>query len=84
MGATGREHPAKSPVKQAHAGSRGTESGTLAADSGPAAPVSAPPNLPPDVADLARRLADLPEAVRASLLAAVRAAVPSKVDGRHE
>jgi len=36
------------------------------------------------VADLARRLAALPEAVRESLLAAVKAAVPAKVDGRHE
>jgi len=40
--------------------------------------------LPPDVADLARRLAALPEAVRASLLAAVKAAVPAKVAGPHE
>lgn len=61
----------------------GAECGALSADSGPAAPVSASPSLPPDVEDLARRLAALPEAVRASLLAAVKAAVPAK-DGRHE
>jgi hypothetical protein len=36
------------------------------------------------VADLARRLAALPETVWASLLAAVKVAVPAKVDGRHE
>jgi len=41
-------------------------------------------DLPPDVVDLARRLAALPEAVRASLLAAVKVAVPAKVAGRHE
>ena len=62
----------------------GAECGALPADSGPAAPVSAPPSLPPDVADLARRLTALPEAVRASLLAALNAAGPEKVDGRHE
>ena len=52
----------------------GAECGALSADSGPAAPAAAPIDLPPDVADLARRLAALPEAVRASLLAAVKAA----------
>jgi len=52
----------------------GAECGALSADSGPAAPAAAPVDLPPDVADLARRLAALPEAVRASLLAGVKAA----------
>ena len=37
-----------------------------------------PKDLPPDVADLARRLAALPEAVRASLLAAVKTAQPQR------
>jgi len=36
--------------------------------------VSDPPSLPPDVADLARRLAALPEAVRAEIVAMVKAA----------
>ena len=55
-------------------GEGGAECGALSADSGPAAPVSAPPALPPDVADLARRLATLPEALRAEILAKVKAA----------
>ena len=65
---------------------RGAKSGALAPDSGPAGTVSAPPSLPasadsppgeangpPDVADLARRLAALPESVRAKLVAMVKA-----------
>jgi hypothetical protein len=55
----------------------GAECGALSADSA-ILPSSVPADLPPDVADLARRLAALPEAVRASLLAAVKAAVPAK------
>ena len=61
----------------------GAECGALSADSA-ILPSSAPPSLPPDVADLARRLAALPESVRASLLAAVKAAVPAKAAGPHE
>ena len=61
----------------------GAECGALSADSA-ILPSSAPPSLPPDVADLARRLAALPEAVRASLLAAVKAAVPARAAGPHE
>ena len=53
---------------QAPAGS--AESGALSADSGPAAPAG-PVDLPADVADLARRLAALPLAVRQSLAAAL-------------
>ena len=52
----------------------GAECGALSADSGPAVPISDPPSLPPDVADLARRLAALPEAVRAEIVAMVKAA----------
>jgi hypothetical protein len=73
VGATGLEHKAESPEKQALSETRGTKSGTLAADSGPEAPNSAAPALPPDVADLARRLAALPEAVRAEILAMLKA-----------
>jgi len=71
---TGLEHPAKTPEKQPPAAPRGTESGTLNADSGPDAPISTPPP-PPDVADLARRLAALPEAMRQAIVATLRAAV---------
>ena len=53
-------------------GQGGAECGALSADSGPAAPVSAPPSLPPDVADLACRLAALPETVRAELVAMLK------------
>jgi len=66
---------------------RAAKSAAVEADSGPAAPLPAAPDstpdLPPDVADLARRLAALPEAVRASLLAAVKAADLAKVAGGH-
>jgi hypothetical protein len=55
-------------------GEGGAECGALSADSGPAVPVSAPPSLHPDVADLARRLAALPESVRAAIVAMVKAA----------
>ena len=48
----------------------GAERGALSADSGPAAAAGAV-DLPPDVADLARRLAALPLAVRQSLAAAL-------------
>ena len=57
---------------------RGAKSGALSHDSGPAGPTSNPSDPPPDVADLACRLAALPEAVRASLLAAVKAAQPQE------
>jgi len=43
-------------------------------DSTPADAASQVPNLPPDVADLARRLAALPEAVRAEIVAMLKAA----------
>jgi hypothetical protein len=76
VGATGLEQAAKSPEKPAPAKTGGAISGAFPADSGPAAPVSAAPDptpdVPPDLADLARRLAALPEAVRASLLAATQ------------
>ena len=55
-------------------GEGGAECGALSADSGPAAPVLASPDLPPDVAELARRLAALPEAVRAGIVAVIKAA----------
>ena len=51
---------------------RGAKSGALAHDTGPSGPKSAPSDLPPDVADLARRLAALPENVRAELLARLK------------
>ena len=57
-------------------GEGGAECGALSANSGPTASAAAPVDLPPDVADLARRLAALPDAVRASLLAAVKTVHP--------
>jgi len=64
---------------------RGAKSGALVPDSGPGGPVSVPPSLPasadsppgeadgpPDMADLSRRLAALPENVRAELLARLK------------
>ena len=89
MTLTGLEPASVSTCKDKHleksADSRAAFSDAFSADSGPAAPLPAAPDpmadLPPDVADLARRLAALPEAVRASLLAAVKAAVPAKVAG---
>jgi len=64
---------------------RGAKSGALAHDSGPAEPFSAPSDLPPvqhpaeDMADLARRLAALPEAVRAQIVAMVKAGGKGRV-----
>lgn len=54
-------------------GEGGAECGALSADSGPAAPVSAPPSLPPDVAEIACRLAALPENVRSQIVAMLKA-----------
>jgi hypothetical protein len=54
------------------AGLRAAFSAAFSADSGPAAPDSDAPSLPPDLADLARRLAALPEAVRAGVVAMVK------------
>ena len=51
---------------------RGAKSGALAPDSGPGGPVSAPSDLPPDVAELARRLAALPKNVRAEIVAMLK------------
>jgi len=67
VGDTGLELPAKSAQKRGFSGlsaPRGTESGTLGAES--------------NLDDLARRLAALPESVRASLLAAVKATQPQE------
>lgn len=65
MGATGLEQAAGMPANQGGSETGGAKSGASGAVFDPA---------DPDVADLARRLAVLPEAVRASLLAAVKAA----------
>ena len=78
VGDTGLEQPAQSPSNSGVAGKGGAKSGAVGSDSGPAAPAAAPVDLSPDVADLARRLAALPEAVRASLLVAVNAAKPQE------
>jgi len=51
---------------------RGEESGVLHPNSGPEVPISTLALLP-DVVDLARRLAALPESTRAALLAALKA-----------
>jgi len=75
---TDRRNPCADRELENPPGEGGAECGALSADSGPVAPAAAPIDLPPDVADLARRLAALPEAVRASLLAAVKAAQPKR------
>jgi hypothetical protein len=81
-------HSSEIPKENKDSQKRAAKSAAVEADSGPAAPLPAAPDstpdLPPDVADLARRLAALPEAVRASLLAAIKAAVPTKAAGPHE
>jgi hypothetical protein len=61
---------------QNQAPSSGAKSGAFPADSAPEGPDAAPDALPPDVADLARRLAALPESVRAAI-----AALLSRKDG---
>jgi len=61
------------PNKTAPAGTSGEKSGALHPDSDHDAPISTPLSLPPDVLDLARRLAALPESIRAALLAALKA-----------
>jgi len=78
VGDTGLEHTAESPAKQALSETGGAISGAVSPDSGPTTPAPAPLNLPSDVAELARRLAALPEAVQASLLVAVNAAQPQE------
>ena len=74
VGGRGLEQPAKNPVNPQDSGSGGAISGAVSPNSGPAGPDSAPLDLPPDVAELARRLAALPEAVRAELVAMAKAA----------
>jgi len=71
---TGLEQPVRTPENTVSSERSAAFSDAFSADSTPADAISQVPNLPPDVADLARRLAALPEAVRASLLTAVKAA----------
>ena len=72
VGHQGLEHHAETPAKPKDSGKGGAESGAVAADSDPAGPASAPSELPPDVRELARRLAALPETVRAGIVAMIR------------
>jgi len=70
---TGLEQPVKTPENVKASERSAAFSDAFSADSTPADAVSQVPNLPPDVADLARRLAALPEAVRAEIVAMVNA-----------
>jgi hypothetical protein len=88
VGDTGLQHPAESNGKTPVSARGGAKSGALTPKSAPATPVTLPAHvrptataagsippiadLPPDVLDLARRLAALPEAVRAALVAALK------------
>jgi hypothetical protein len=67
---TGLEQSAEAPVKRENSKKRAVESGAILRDSTPAGRLSQA-NLPPDVADLARRLAALPEADRRALAKAL-------------
>jgi len=75
--ATGLEHPSETAEKQGISAERGTESGTLGGDSAsnrqPAQAQAAA--FPPDLADVAKAWLDLPAAVKAGILAMVKAAV---------
>jgi hypothetical protein len=77
VGDTGLEpvHPTHSKHKDlcTQEKSGGAISGAFDPDFGPAGPTSAPSDLPPDVAELARRLAALPESIRAEIVAMVKA-----------
>ena len=75
---TGLELPPKTPENPVGSDKSAAFSDAFSADSTPADAVLCVPNLPPDVADLARRLAALPETVRAGIVAMVRAAVDAK------
>jgi hypothetical protein len=72
VGATGFEHPTKTPAKAYISKTRGTKSGTVDADFDVADPISAALPMPPDLGDLAAKLAALPADVRRAILAAVR------------
>jgi len=63
VGATGLEHTAESPAKQALSETGGAISGAVSPNFCP---------VDPEVADLARRLAALPETVRAELVAMLK------------
>jgi hypothetical protein len=72
--APGLEQAAKSPEKPALDKTSGAFSGAFPAGFSPeSAPQVPPSDVPPDLADLARRLAALPEALRADILAIVKA-----------
>ncbi len=59
----GSEHPAKTPENPPVSQQGGTDSGTLAGE-----------NLPPDLADVVNAWPTLPEAIKAGILAMVKAA----------
>jgi len=69
MGAVGFEHPSEMPDKQRIPADRGTESGTL----GDGAASNRQP-ADPDLADVVKAWPDLPAAVKAGILAMIRAA----------
>ena len=63
---TGLEHPSKTPIKPHVSEKRGTESGTPATTPAPA--------LPDDLAEVVAVWANLPAALKAGILAMVKAA----------
>ena len=65
-GRTGHEHTAETPTKPLISEQRGTESGTVGADSSP--------QPPPDLAAVMAVWATLPEANKAGIVAMVKAA----------
>ena len=86
VGATGLVHPAETPANPEDCGRGGAESGAVTPDSAPAGAAEASSALPPDVAELARRLAALPEAVRAEIMATLKTSggkAPDMPGGRH-
>jgi hypothetical protein len=69
MGATGPEHPTDSNGKTENHATRGTESGTLGDDS-----ASNRQPADPDLADVVNAWPSLPEALKAGIVAMVKAA----------
>lgn len=75
MGAGGFEPPRESQQKTPASVSGGSKSGNIRADSGPATPPAKPtPPTDPELAAVVRAWPTIPQAVRAGIVAMVRAA----------
>ncbi|MGQ9650956.1 MAG: hypothetical protein ACUVXJ_12670 [Phycisphaerae bacterium] len=74
MGDTGLEHPDISPVNPHLSAKPGTDSGTLAPTPAPGDILYRPLAMPDDLADVVAAWPTLPAALRAGILAMVKAA----------